>query len=109
MENRTRTECGVKRKRRRKRGRGGGKGRPPRHWKRKPRIKASPISLTQLSWVSVLPSLPPQLINDNAVSLYIGCPPPKQEHIDLLKRRFGHSNFKPSVHSHCVTVVSVYV
>ena len=39
----------------------------------------------------------------------VGCPPPKQEDIDLLKRRFGHSNFKPSVHSHCVTVVSVYV
>ena len=65
MENRMRTECGVKRRRRR--GRGGGKGRPPRHWKRKPRIKASPISLTQLSWVSVLPSLHPQLINDNIV------------------------------------------
>ncbi|CAI8023901.1 Werner syndrome ATP-dependent helicase [Geodia barretti] len=25
----------------------------------------------------------------------LGCPPPKQEDIDLLKRRFGHSNFKP--------------
>ena len=74
----------------------GGMEKKLRHWKKRLMIGTLLTSLTPS--YSVRHFVYSGLCNFqyNYICI-IGCPRPEKEHVDLLKKKFGHSKFKPSV------------